>query len=144
FVSINTSACRRARSLTRAICARLMPDQRTEGNMLTIDGAFGEGGGQIIRTSLALALITGTPFRIYNVRARRAKPGLQRQHLTAVNAAAEIGEAKVDGAAVGSQEFTFTPGKVTAGEYTFSIATAGSTTLVLQTVLPPLIIAHPS
>ena len=112
--------------------------------MITIDGSFGEGGGQIIRTACALSLITGKPFRIYNVRARRAKPGLQRQHLTAVNAAAEIGEAKVDGAAVGSQEFTFTPGKVTAGDYTFSIGTAGSTTLVLQTVLPPLMIANAS
>ncbi|HKC63807.1 MAG TPA: RNA 3'-terminal phosphate cyclase [Pyrinomonadaceae bacterium] len=112
--------------------------------MITIDGSFGEGGGQIIRTSCALALITGKQFRIYNVRARRAKPGLQHQHLTAVMSAAEIGGAKVDGASVGSREFTFTPGRVTAGDYTFSIGTAGSTTLVLQTVLPPLMIAEAS
>jgi RNA 3'-terminal phosphate cyclase (ATP) len=109
--------------------------------MITIDGAFGEGGGQIIRTSCALSLVTGKPFRIYNVRARRAKPGLQRQHLTAVMSAAEIGGAQVDGAAVGSGEFTFVPGKVSPGDYTFSIGTAGSTTLVLQTVLPPLMSA---
>jgi RNA 3'-terminal phosphate cyclase (ATP) len=109
--------------------------------MISIDGSFGEGGGQIIRTSLALSLVTGKPFRIYNVRAGRAKPGLQRQHLTAVMAAAEIGVAKADGAAVGSQEFTFVPGEVVPGEYTFSIGTAGSATLVLQTVLPPLMIA---
>ena len=109
--------------------------------MITIDGSFGEGGGQIIRTSCALSLISGKPFRIYNVRARRAKPGLQRQHLTAVMSAAEIGCAKVDGAAVGAQEFTFSPGQVAPGDYRFSIGTAGSTTLVLQTVLPPLIIA---
>ncbi|HEX8847124.1 MAG TPA: RNA 3'-terminal phosphate cyclase [Pyrinomonadaceae bacterium] len=109
--------------------------------MITIDGSFGEGGGQIIRTSCALSLITGKPFRIHNVRARRAKPGLQRQHLTAVLAAAKIGRAKVEGAAVGSSEFTFSPGKVSPGDYTFSIGTAGSTTLVLQTVLPPLMIA---
>ena len=109
--------------------------------MLTIDGSFGEGGGQIIRTSLALSLVTGKAFRAYNVRARRDKPGLRQQHLTAVNAAARIGSAKVDGAAVGSQAFTFEPGQVVPGEYTFDIGTAGSTTLVLQTVLPPLMIS---
>lgn len=109
--------------------------------MITIDGSFGEGGGQIIRTSCALSLITGKPFRIFNVRARRDKPGLQRQHLTAVTSAAEIGAAQVDGAGVGSREFTFVPGHVTPGDYTFRIGTAGSTTLVLQTVLPPLMIA---
>ncbi len=109
--------------------------------MLSIDGSFGEGGGQIIRTSLALALITGKAFRVYNVRARRAKPGLQRQHLTAVNAAAEIGRARVDGAGVGSKEFTFVPGEVSPGQYHFSIGTAGSTMLVLQALLPPLMVA---
>jgi RNA 3'-terminal phosphate cyclase (ATP) len=109
--------------------------------MLSIDGSFGEGGGQIIRTSLALSLITGKPFRAYNVRAKRQKPGLQRQHLTAVMSAAEVGRAKVEGAGVGSKEFTFMPGEVTPGEYVFSIGTAGSTTLVLQTVLPPLMVA---
>lgn len=109
--------------------------------MLTIDGSQGEGGGQIIRTSLALSLITGKPFRIYNVRARRDKPGLQRQHLTAVRAAARIGDAQVEGASVGSGAFTFHPGAVTPGDYSFPIGTAGSTTLVLQTILPPLMIA---
>ena len=109
--------------------------------MPTIDGSFGEGGGQIIRTSLALSLITGKPFRIFNVRARRSKPGLQRQHLTAVLSAAEIGRAEVEGARVGAREFTFVPREVRPGEYLFAIGTAGSTTLVLQTVLPPLIIA---
>jgi len=109
--------------------------------MLTIDGSLGEGGGQIIRTSLALSLITGKAFRVFNVRARRDRPGLQRQHLTAVTAAAAIGGARVDGAHVGSKEFTFVPGEVKAGEYKFSIGTAGSTMLVLQAVLPPLMIA---
>jgi RNA 3'-terminal phosphate cyclase (ATP) len=109
--------------------------------MITIDGSRGEGGGQIIRTSLALALITGKPFRIYNVRARREKPGLQRQHLTAVRAAAAIGGAQVEGAAVGASAFTFHPGRVVPGDYAFPIGTAGSTTLVLQTILPPLMIA---
>jgi RNA 3'-terminal phosphate cyclase (ATP) len=109
--------------------------------MLTIDGSFGEGGGQIIRSSLALSLITGKPFRIYNVRAGREKPGLKPQHLTAVRAAAEIGGARVDGAEVASSDFTFVPGKVTPGQYHFAIGTAGATMLVLQTVLPPLMIA---
>lgn len=110
--------------------------------MLSIDGSYGEGGGQIIRTSLALSLVTGKPFRVYNVRARREKPGLQRQHLTAVLSAAEIGQAKVDGAHVGSREFTFVPaGSPTPGEYRFSVGTAGSTLLVLQAVLPPLMLA---
>ncbi len=108
-------------------------------SMLSIDGSFGEGGGQIIRTSLALSLITGKAFRVYNVRARRERPGLQRQHLTAVTAAAAIGGARVDGAHVGSKEFTFVPGAVQPGEYRFSIGTAGSTMLVLQAVLPPLL-----
>src|ERR1044071_8807896 len=109
--------------------------------MLSIDGSFGEGGGQIIRTSLALSLITGKAFRVYNVRARRERPGLQRQHLTAVTAAAAIGTARVEGAHVGSKEFTFEPGAITPGEYKFSIGTAGSTMLVLQAILPPLVIA---
>ncbi len=109
--------------------------------MLTIDGSFGEGGGQIIRTSLSLSLVTGKPFHVERVRARRDKPGLRQQHLTAVNAAAAVGHASVEGAAVGSKEFTFVPGAVTPGEYVFNIGTAGSSTLVLQTVLPPLMIA---
>ncbi len=108
--------------------------------MLTIDGSFGEGGGQIVRTSLALSLITGKPFRIHRVRARRDKPGLRRQHLTAVQAAARVGQATVTGAEVGSREFSFIPGEIKAGDYLFDIGTAGSTTLVLQTVLPPLMI----
>jgi RNA 3'-terminal phosphate cyclase (ATP) len=109
--------------------------------MLCIDGSFGEGGGQIIRTSLALSLITGKPFRIHNVRARRDKPGLQRQHLTAVTAAAAIGTGKAEGAHLCSKQFTFEPGAIQPGEYKFTIGTAGSTMLVLQAVLPPLMIA---
>lgn len=109
--------------------------------MLNIDGSFGEGGGQIIRSSLALSLITGRAFRAVNVRARRERPGLQPQHLTSVNAAAEVGRAKVEGARVGASEFVFRPGQVAAGDYRFSIGTAGSITLVLQTVLPPLLLA---
>ncbi|HUU98994.1 MAG TPA: RNA 3'-terminal phosphate cyclase [Phycisphaerae bacterium] len=109
--------------------------------MLTIDGSQGEGGGQILRTSLALSLVTGTPFRITRIRAGRRKPGLMRQHLTAVSAAAEIAHAQVTGAAIGSGELTFAPGEVVPGEYHFAVGTAGSTTLVLQTVLPAFMIA---
>jgi RNA 3'-terminal phosphate cyclase (ATP) len=109
--------------------------------MLTIDGSHGEGGGQIIRTSLALSLVTGKSFHVERVRANRDKPGLRQQHLTAVKAAAEIGQAQVEGAAVSATTFTFTPGVVTPGDYVFRVGTAGSATLVLQTVLPPLMIA---
>ena len=109
--------------------------------MLTIDGSFGEGGGQILRTSLALALVTGKPFRIEKIRAGRKSPGLLRQHLTAVNAAASIGRADVAGATIGSQTLEFSPKSIEAGEYSFAVGTAGSATLVLQTVLPALVIA---
>jgi RNA 3'-terminal phosphate cyclase (ATP) len=108
--------------------------------MITIDGSLGEGGGQILRTSLALSLVTGQPFRIEKIRAGRKSPGLLRQHLTAVQAAAAIGQAEVKGDAIGSQQITFIPGKVKAGNYAFAIGTAGSATLVLQTVLPALLV----
>ena len=108
--------------------------------LIQIDGSAGEGGGQILRTSLALSLITGKAFRIAGIRAGRVKPGLMRQHLTAVNAAVEIGGAVVDGAEIGSQELVFNPGPVKAGEYRFAVGTAGSATLVLQTVLPALLV----
>src|SRR3954451_14429588 len=109
--------------------------------MLTIDGSQGEGGGQILRTSLGLSMLAGKPFRITRIRANRDKPGLMRQHLTAVLSAAKICAADVDGAAVGSSQLTFQPGPVTHGEYTFAISTAGSSTLVFQTVLPALLTA---
>ena len=109
--------------------------------MLTIDGARGEGGGQILRTSLGLSLVTGRAFRIVRIRAGRAKPGLRHQHRTAVQAAARVGNAEVEGAEVGSMELTFVPGAVAAGEYEFSVGTAGSAALVLQAVLPALLTA---
>lgn len=110
--------------------------------MLTIDGSRGEGGGQVLRTSLALSLVTGKPFRIERIRAGRPKPGLGRQHLTAVRAAAEVARAEVEGAELGSGEIVFVPGRVQPGEYRFDVGTAGSTTLVLQTVLPALMLAE--
>ena len=106
--------------------------------MILLDGSFGEGGGQILRSSVGLALVTGRAVRLENIRAGREKPGLRRQHLTAVQAAAEVGAAEVKGNRLGSMELTFTPKTVKAGAYNFSVGTAGSATLVLQTVLPAL------
>jgi len=106
--------------------------------MITIDGSMGEGGGQVLRTSLSLGLVTGRPFRIVSIRAGRKQPGLLRQHLTAVRAAAEVGGATVAGDAIGSRELTFEPRPVRPGPYEFAVGTAGSVALVLQTVLPAL------
>lgn len=109
--------------------------------MLNIDGAMGEGGGQILRSALALSLCLEQAFRMVNIRAARKRPGLMPQHLVAVKAAATIGDAEVDGATLGSQTLQFVPRGVKAGEYRFDIGTAGSTTLVLQTILPALLTA---
>lgn len=109
--------------------------------MIIIDGSQGEGGGQILRSSLALSLVTGRPFRIEKIRAGRKKPGLMRQHLTAVEAASAVGRADVEGARIGSQQLVFAPTTIRGGNYHFAVGTAGSCTLVLQTVLPALLIA---
>jgi RNA 3'-terminal phosphate cyclase (ATP) len=109
--------------------------------MIELDGAQGEGGGQILRTSLALSLITGRAFHLSNVRAGRAKPGLQPQHLMSVQAAAAIGRATTRGAARGSTDLVFEPGPVQPGTYHFAIGTAGATGLVLHTVYLPLALA---
>jgi RNA 3'-terminal phosphate cyclase (ATP) len=106
---------------------------------LVIDGSQGEGGGQILRTSLALSVLTGTAVELVNIRAGRAKPGLLRQHLTAVRAAERISGAEVLGAELGSRHLVFRPSGIHAGHYHFSIGSAGSASLVLQTVLPPLL-----
>lgn len=109
--------------------------------MIIIDGSEGEGGGQVVRNALALSLVTGQPFRISNIRGGRKKSGLMRQHVTAVEAACVVGTAACDGVEIGSSEITFTPGRITPGEYRFAVGTAGSTSLVLQTVLMPLLLA---
>ena len=109
--------------------------------MIEIDGSLGEGGGQVLRSSLSLSVLTGQHVHLTAVRAGRPKPGLQPQHLAAVRAAAAISGAEVEGAALGSQVLTFSPGPVRAGDYRFDIGTAGSTSLVLQTVFLPLALA---
>lgn len=106
--------------------------------MIEIDGAKGEGGGQILRSALTLALMTGRHFRIHNIRARRSKQGLRPQHLASVNAAAFVGKAQVEGARLGSREIEFRPASIHHGSFRFEIPTAGSTSLVLQTVFLPL------
>ena len=113
--------------------------------MIVIDGSYGEGGGQVLRTSLTLSALLGEPVRIENIRAKRRNPGLQAQHLTGVRAIAQICEAELEGADLGSQTLTFRPrSSLRAGEYRFDVAearkggSAGATSLVLQTLLLPL------
>lgn len=106
---------------------------------IEIDGAMGEGGGQVLRTAIALSICTGQPFRIRKIRAGRRKPGLQRQHLTAVQAARDISAAQVEGDYIGSTTLSFVPSGIWPGHYHFAVGTAGSATLVLQTILYPLL-----
>jgi RNA 3'-terminal phosphate cyclase (ATP) len=109
--------------------------------MIVIDGSEGEGGGHVLRTALALSIVTGRPFRIENIRAGRKSPGLMRQHVTAIEAACVVGRAECGELAVGASEIGFAPTGRHAGEHEFAVGTAGSTSLVLQTVLPALALA---
>ena len=109
--------------------------------MIIIDGSEGEGGGQVVRNACALAMVTGEPFRIDNIRGCRPKPGLMRQHVTAVEAACVISGAECTGLTIGSSALEFRPCRVKPGEFHFAVGTAGSTGLVLQTVLMPLLLA---
>ena len=110
--------------------------------MLHIDGRYGEGGGQILRTSLALAALTGQPFTMHHIRGQRPKPGLMRQHLTSVQAAAQVANARVTGAELRSQELCFEPGSIAGGNFHFAIGSGGSTVLVAQTILPMLLASN--
>ncbi len=109
--------------------------------MIELDGAYGEGGGQLVRTAVALAAVTGTPIRIFNVRAGRAKRGLAPQHLAAVRAVGELCGARTEGLALRAERFAFVPGPPRGGTFRFDVGTAGSVTLVLQAVLPVLLAA---
>ena len=104
--------------------------------LIQLDGS--SGGGQMLRTALSLAMVTGQPFRMTNIRGKRSKPGLMRQHLTCVKAACEVSGGTADGAEMGSTELVFRAGEVRGGSYEYSIGTAGSTMLLLQTLLPAL------
>jgi len=109
--------------------------------VIHLDGSDGEGGGQILRTALGLSAWSGQPFSIHSIRANRAQPGMMRQHLTAVQAVATVCRAEVEGDRLGSRSLVFRPARVVPGPYRFDIGTAGSTTLVLQALLPPLLTA---
>ncbi len=127
--------------LTTLVPARNNLAMGASEEFLNINGSQGEGGGQILRTCLALSLCLGRPFSIHHIRRHRPRPGLMPQHLIAVRAAASVSGAQVEGAEPGSQTLRFEPGPIRPGEYHFSIGTAGSTTLVLQTLLPALLAA---
>jgi len=110
--------------------------------MLVIDGSYGEGGGQILRVALALSCILGVDIKVERIRAKRDNPGLRPQHLTAVKAVSELCHAEVEGLNVGSQSLVFKPGSIRGGLFKFNIGTAGSITLVLQTLLPVMAFSH--
>ncbi len=106
--------------------------------MIEIDGSHGEGGGQIVRTSIALSAVCGEPVRVFNIRKARPRPGLAAQHVKAIEAMATITAAEVSGVAVGSEEVIFRPGRIAGGSFVIDIGTAGSITLLIECLLPAL------
>ncbi len=112
--------------------------------LLEIDGSMGEGGGQVLRSSLSLSIVTGKPIRVTSIRLNRDRPGLRPQHLMALRSAARISKGMISGDRVGSTAITFEPGSAQPGNYLFDIGTAGATSLVMQTLLLPLALADGS
>ncbi|MBQ7584868.1 MAG: RNA 3'-terminal phosphate cyclase, partial [Desulfovibrionaceae bacterium] len=110
--------------------------------LLLLDGSYGEGGGQILRASLALSIFLRTPFRMVQIRANRPKPGLRPQHLACVRLAKILSQAEVEGDELSSQELIFRPKTLIPGSYEYDIGSAGSIALLLQAVLPPLLVAE--
>lgn len=114
-------------------------EEESSGGLRTvieIDGSWGEGGGQILRVSVALAAITGKPIRVHNIRAKRSPSGIRPQHETAAKAVAELSQAEVKGLSVGSMELEFRPKGITGGKFLFDAGTAASTSLILQSLMP--------
>ena len=114
----------------------------SNNQIVFIDGSAGEGGGQVLRTSLALSCVTSRNLHIENIRASRPKPGLGKQHLACVLAACEICNGKCQGASLGSKTLDFQPGDVQAGRFSFDVSSAGSASLVAQTILPALFVVE--
>jgi len=110
--------------------------------MIEIDGSYGEGGGQVLRTSVGLSAVIGEPCRIFNIRSGRCNPGLRSQHLKGIEAVTEICKGKLKGAKIGSTCIEFFPGKIRDGNYKINVGTAGSITLVLQTLVIPSLHAN--
>jgi len=115
---------------------------RSAGEMLVVDGSVGEGGGQTLRVSVALSAVLGQPLKIYNIRLHRSPPGLRPQHLTAVKAVATLASADVSGLSIGSSELVFQPHTLGGGQLEFDAGTAGSTTLMLQSLMPAMCFAR--
>ena len=111
---------------------------RKASEIIRIDGSLGEGGGQVLRSALTLSLLTCTPIEIHNIRAHRPKPGLMTQHLFSVKAAAAVGDAQVEGVHLGSTQLSFEPRALRSGDFRFDLHTAGSTSLIVQTIALPL------
>src|SRR2546426_12133568 len=118
---------------------RASGDARRE--MIEVDGSYGEGGGQVLRTAVALAAVLSKEIHVFNIRAGRAEAGIRPQHMTGVKAAAQLCSADLSGLEVGDTEFVLKPGKLKAGNFRFDVGTAGSVTLVLQTLMPILAFA---